>query len=167
MASFLKQLSVLLGLVAIASSQELVCTSPSKFHIPTVVHNWIGAVEYCHLLGMRLAVVDSEAKHNEIVRLVEFSKIYNMTKTDLWIGASDLAQEGNFVWHATGMEPTFSKWNRLQPDNAGGTEHCVHMWYEPTKNWNWHWNDWNCELKLTFVCENAPRWDDSHLVSRP
>lgn len=113
---------------------------------------------------MRLAVVDSEAKQKEIVRLVEFSRIFNMTKTELWIGASDLAQEGNFVWHDTGMELTFSNWNRAQPDNAGGTEHCGHMRYLPVTNWNWHWNDWPCDMKLAFVCENVPRRNDSHLI---
>lgn len=118
-------------------------------------------------MGMRLAVLDTEAKYNEIARLVEFSRVFNITKTELWIGASDLAEEGNFVWHDTGMELTFSNFHRGQPDNANGTEHCVHMRYAPAANWQWHWNDWDCDLKSAFVCENAPRQGDSHLVSRP
>ncbi|XP_019528477.2 perlucin-like [Aedes albopictus] len=142
---------------ALTSAQDLYCTSPSKFYISRVIHNWIGAAEYCHLLGMRMAVIDTEAKQNEVVRLVEHSLIFNVTKTDLWIGASDLAEEGTFVWLETGIEISkgYTNWARTQPDNLGSVEHCLHMWYEPAKNLTWHWNDWDCERKLVVVCENV------------
>lgn len=105
---------------------------------------------------MRLAVVDTVSMQTEIVRLAQASNMFNAIRTDLWIGANDLAQEGKFIWHATGMKPNYTNWNVGQPDNKGNIEHCVHMWYEPAKNWNWKWNDSPCNNQWSFVCENVP-----------
>ncbi|XP_062533651.1 C-type lectin mannose-binding isoform-like [Armigeres subalbatus] len=126
-------LAILASWASLGSTQELKCTSPSNFYISRVTHNWIGAAEYCHLLGMRMAVIDTEAKQREIVRLAEHSLVFNATKTDLWIGASDLSQEGTFVWLETGIEvsTTYSNWAYGQPDNIRNNEHCLHVWYEP------------------------------------
>ena len=44
----------------------------------------------------------------------------------LWIGLSDAAQEGTFVW-ASGEAATYFNWWGSEPNNLGGVEHYVEM----------------------------------------
>ncbi|XP_065075435.1 hepatic lectin-like [Ochlerotatus camptorhynchus] len=149
----LLSLVTFLTVVTIGTSQELFCSSLSEFFIPDIKANWYGAVEYCQRIGMRLVVVDSEAKHTEIVRLgIDTGTIGD----SLWIGANDLALEGRVIWHATGRWVTFSKWKAGEPNNLREREHCVHMWYDPSRKILGEWNDALCTNSYYFVCENVP-----------
>jgi hypothetical protein len=68
----------------------------------------------------------------------------------LWLGASDIQQEGTFVWETSKTvltAATFTNWSPGQPDNWQGNENCVHIWY------NSMWNDANCEAALRALCE--------------
>ena len=40
----------------------------------------------------------------------------------LWIGLTDVAVEGTFVWNSTGLKPTYSYWMGGQPDNYNNNE---------------------------------------------
>ncbi|XP_021700862.1 perlucin [Aedes aegypti] len=143
--------------VAAVSAQELFCSAPSKFYIPDYKANWIAAVQHCNRLGMRLAVVDAEWKQTEIVHLVHSFRHFlaDATRFDLWIGANDLALEGKFIWHATGLGMQFTNWKKDEPNNLHTKEHCLHMWYQPDRDLNWEWNDENCQNNWYFVCENV------------
>jgi hypothetical protein len=44
----------------------------------------------------------------------------------LWLGLTDQEVEGEFVW-VSGESLTYTNWLGVQPDNAYGTEHYVHM----------------------------------------
>ncbi|XP_065089680.1 C-type lectin 37Db-like [Ochlerotatus camptorhynchus] len=141
----------LLGLVA---SQEK-CNSKNKFCFPNHVTNWIGAAEYCSRNNWRLAILDSEQKQQEVEALAQRVDAFKTAKVELWIGASDLAQEGKFIWHATGVDVGYAKWIAGKPDNKDGHEHCVHLWYEPSRLFKWHWNDVVCGSTRRFVCEKV------------
>ncbi|XP_062551279.1 C-type lectin 37Db-like [Armigeres subalbatus] len=150
--------SIFLTVLGLAASQELFCTAPSTFYIPLVKSNWYGAIEYCNRIGMRLAVVDSQRKQTEITQLAFGSHLFEsdteVTRADLWIGLNDLALEGRFIWHALGLGPVFTQWKKDEPNNLNQSEHCTHMWWQPTNNLFWDWNDDGCSREFNFVCEN-------------
>lgn len=106
---------------------------------------------------MRLVIIDSAAKQTEVENLARLSGTFNANKTELWIGASDWAKEGTFVWHDTGAAVGFAKWLRGMPDNKHGMENCVHLWWEPAKKIKWEWNDVVCHSRRGFVCEKKAR----------
>jgi len=65
-----------------------------------------------------------------------------------WIGLSDSAQEGTFVWvsESGANPPTYFNWAPGEPNNAGGVEDCTHQF-------SLVWNDINCADSIPFVCE--------------
>ncbi|XP_038065178.1 alpha-N-acetylgalactosamine-specific lectin-like [Patiria miniata] len=64
----------------------------------------------------------------------------------LWIGFTDDAEEGNFVW-ADGSAVSYTDWNTGEPNNASGNEHCTLL--RTVGNWN----DGNCNRALAYVCK--------------
>ena len=67
----------------------------------------------------------------------------------VWIGLSDIASEGTWVWDEDDSESTYTNWYSAQPDNALGGEHCAHTNYESLGKWN----DGRCYIAFPFVCE--------------
>jgi len=69
-----------------------------------------------------------------------------------WLGASDLFDEGNFIWlggDLTGqsLSDSFQNWKRGEPNNAGDEERCVVIDQEGG------WNDVNCGEIHTLLIE--------------
>lgn len=54
---------------------------------------------------------------------------------------------------STGRTVTYTKWHTGQPDNVN--EMCIQL--IQNRNEGLFWNDFNCEVKLFFICE---RYDD-------
>jgi hypothetical protein len=70
----------------------------------------------------------------------------------LWLDLSDAAAEGTFV-SADGRPAPFVTWGPGQPDNAGGTEHCVELITDdPAAPF---WNDLPCDLPRGVACEDT------------
>jgi hypothetical protein len=69
--------------------------------------------------------------------------------SDTWIGASDLASEGQFIW-ADGSALQFENWAAAQPDNFGGTEDCVEK-----RLLNGGWVDAPCSTLKGVLCESS------------
>jgi hypothetical protein len=63
----------------------------------------------------------------------------------MWLGGTDAASEDTFVWVSSGTPFSFQNWGPGEPNNSGGPEPCLTMWFEDGQ-----WNDLRCE-KL-FVC---------------
>merc|ERR1711990_1177055 len=112
-----------------------------KYH--DTAKTWAEALSICLLEGSTLVIDDNHFIH------VHLQRKANGTK-NIWIGATDLGHEGIFVWvnGARVGRGHGTYWIPGQPTNAGGNEHCVHIWGD-------HGNDWNdcpCESKNTFFC---------------
>ncbi|XP_065076299.1 perlucin-like [Ochlerotatus camptorhynchus] len=140
--------------VLYSSGQQVKCVLNSKYFIPNFTANWYKASEYCSYVGMRLAIVPDADAQSKVVEMIKSTDKFNNVTTEIWIGASDLAQESFFHWHATGHRVQYTNWKDKQPDNAGKVEHCVEVRYIPTHGWNWHWNDRECTVARYFICEN-------------
>ncbi len=68
--------------------------------------------------------------------------LFSVAEGQYWLGLSDVAQEGNFVWN-NGAPLTYSNWNTNEPNDYGSGEDFVHVIS------NGKWNDHN---------ENAYNW---------
>ncbi|XP_053688638.1 collectin-10-like [Sabethes cyaneus] len=143
------------GLAVLALAEQIKCTSSNRFHIPNLRANWHRATEYCFSLGMQLAIADSEEDHTKMVKFISESEVYNNESTVVWIGASDLAQEGVFYWHASGQRLRYTNWRSDNPDDFGGQEDCVNLVNIPASGWHWHANDAGCIAAHYFICENV------------
>ncbi|XP_062549612.1 lectin subunit alpha-like [Armigeres subalbatus] len=147
---------VLVATVGVLSmAQQIKCRSPSRFMIPVFKANWFKATEFCFSLGMQLAITNSKEDHDRIVDAVKASPIYNANDTIVWIGGSDLAVEGDFYWHATGVRLVYAHWQPGQPDNWKNQEDCLSIVNVLSLGWRWVANDGNCEGLHYFVCENV------------
>lgn len=58
----------------------------------------------------------------------------------LWIGLSDQAEEGTFVW-SSGEPVTFTSWASNEPNNADGIENFAYLWADGAEN-SLMWNDY-------------------------
>ena len=68
----------------------------------------------------------------------------------IWLGASDEAQEGHFVWIPSGRPLMFTDWGTDEPNNLNGDEDCLmYLLYERK------WNDFPCDHTGIFrwICE--------------
>ena len=63
-----------------------------------------------------------------------------------WIGLSDTAVEGTYVW-TDGLEATYTDWGNGKP-SAGNTEDCVRL-----MSGFGVWNDDYCRRKRAYICE--------------
>ncbi|XP_055531176.1 CD209 antigen-like protein C [Wyeomyia smithii] len=147
--------AILLASILLIRVQQLHSFLENGYHISPYTSNWFEAVEYCHRLGMRLAIADTEDKHNAIAKLGQDTGLWTSGFFGIWLGASDLARTHIYVWHDTGARIRFSRWKAGEP--TGGEEHCLNLYYWPQLQFNWTWNDAPCEISLYAVCEKRDR----------
>ncbi|XP_039429135.1 lectin subunit alpha-like [Culex pipiens pallens] len=126
-----------------------------RYFIPNLKANWYKASEFCNSQDMALASVESVEKHQSLVKFIESTdKFSNASR--FWLGGSDLAEEGTFVWAPTGRLVTFAAWAENEPNNVNGTENCIEIIHNTYVNIRWQWNDHDCRGFTTyFVCESV------------
>ena len=108
--------------------------------------NWVGAKQTCEDLHAHLVKIETEEEneelYNEAVRL-------NMT-SESWIGLSDAAEEGNWVW-TSGERAKFTKWSTAEPNNSQGKENCAVLYTFVVSHGKW--NDVPCQSQRGAICE--------------
>jgi hypothetical protein len=66
-----------------------------------------------------------------------------------WLGATDIDDEGLFVWEdGSEVAKYFKNWADGEPSNSDGKEHCVFISANSLK-----WNDYLCNEAGSSVCE--------------
>lgn len=71
--------------------------------------------------------------------------------TNLWIGLTDLVDEGEYVYSSSGLKPFYSNWEKSQPD--GGVEEnedCAAL-HTPQRKWH----DYPCSDNHSYVCKKT------------
>ena len=147
--------------------------------------NWHGANEVAQSMSLRgeagyLVRIDSEGENAEILSQIlnhlSDEQLAATIATDgsetpfVWLGGSDFASEGQWVWsnnndafwlgdfNGVAVEDRYTNWG-VQPDNANGGEHGLALglgdWPEPFFDLGskGQWNDLNLETPLMFLVE--------------
>ncbi|XP_074543397.1 C-type lectin mannose-binding isoform-like [Halichoeres trimaculatus] len=107
---------------------------------------WADAELHCVSMGTNLVSIHSLEEQKFVETLI---KNFDPAGAWTWIGLSDIHKEGHWMW-SDGSAANFLYWGGPQPDNAGGNEHCVHLYNEDELKWN----DLPCAKPLAFVCES-------------
>ena len=70
---------------------------------------------------------------------------------DIWIGYTDQAKEGHWVWTEKGSANTFTNWASRPPDNFQNQD-CAMIW-----RWikTLRWDDRHCRDPYHYVCERG------------
>jgi hypothetical protein len=122
------------------------CTGPGEFtqegsascyRLADTVSSWRDARDLCQEWGGDLAKVESP---EENTLLAEGSD------EDVWLGASDFEDEGNFRWFDG--DDAEGPWAPAQPDNFEGRENCVEL-----RAMDDRWNDVPCTSEKLPLCE--------------
>ncbi len=114
-----------------------------SYYFYNVPVTWYGGEIVSEYLGGHLVTITSEAENNFVKEFIG--------ACNLWIGATDKDQEGNWKW-VSGEPFSYTDWGSGQPDNDSGgdegAEHYAHIWYNSGA-----WNDNNGCVKYAFLCE--------------
>ncbi|XP_028318805.1 macrophage mannose receptor 1 [Gouania willdenowi] len=106
--------------------------------------SWIFARDWCKEQGGTLAIIDNQHENNFVTSYLRDLRL------PTWIGLSDLLVENQYAW-SDGVSPVlFTNWNDKEPNNAGGSEHCVTITHNMLVSGKW--NDDACHKNHSFVC---------------
>ncbi|XP_025099424.1 C-type lectin domain family 4 member E-like [Pomacea canaliculata] len=103
---------------------------------------FVDAVTFCNKHSADVVEITSEAENKFVAELVK-----SKGGEDVWIGISDLIQEGHWIYLRSLKEITFSKWEAHEPNNMGGKEGCALLHDDG------YWNDIPCSAHFHIVCE--------------
>ncbi|XP_062604170.1 neurocan core protein-like [Saccostrea cucullata] len=105
--------------------------------------SWHDAKLQCESNGAFLADINSAEENSWITE-----KLIGSNSTDqTWIGASDEAIEGIFIWSKTNSTLKFSNWREGEKNDFKG-EDCLSITHNTGK-----WNDRHCSIHLSFICK--------------
>ena len=102
---------------------------------------WVGADNACKRAGLQLATVQSAAQ-NALVRTAADGN-------QVWIGGTDAASEGTWVWSPTNTPMSYTNWYPGEPNNWENNEDCLIF------DSSGKWNDVPCTLLVKFVCQTV------------
>jgi hypothetical protein len=108
--------------------------------------SWHVAKDKCARMGGQLAVVP-DAKTWEFIK--------GLTKTKVWLGATDEKVEGEWVW-VDGTKVTFTSWVAGNPSNTNGSENYLTTAPKYGGNWNDWPKDWDAAKDapvVGYICE--------------
>ena len=120
--------------------------SPSPPPVYTLMNealSWSEANAACLANSLQLASVQSAAENAMLVTAAAGNRV--------WIGGTDAAFEGMWVWSPSGTPLSYTNWALPQPDNYGKNEHCLELQQLIRGS---TWNDALCTTKLKYVCES-------------
>lgn len=113
----------------------------------------------------RMACLNASSHLVTITSAGENDFVENLIANSVWIGLTDTASEGNFVW-VNGETFSYENWATLEPNDGGitgSTEDCVILCKDcGTLNTDGRWHDIRCvntsasTAARGFVCEKEP-----------
>jgi len=115
---------------------------------------WFQARRACENLGGYLVSITSEDEMNFIWR--KFGASFTETWKGPWVGLSDAAEEGNWVWvngesGVIGEDTIYTNWYVGEPDDCCGGQDCASI---AGGHWGYKWSDSKCHNLLPYICES-------------
>jgi len=108
--------------------------------------NWKSAKDACASNGRHLVTFTSSDEEKAVVDK------FNLRKQCFWIGCTDEAKEGTFVW-VTGETFQYANWCKDQPNNYANSQHYCE-WAGCANNMGECWNDNSgISTRKYYVCE--------------
>ena len=100
----------------------------------------------CTFLDSQLVEIE-DAVENAYLKAV----VKGLSGTGWFIGLTDKAVEGEFVWMSNkkSLFRIFSDWLQGEPENHNHDESCTVLW----KPGSYQWADTSCEARLNYICE--------------
>lgn len=102
------------------------------------------AADLCTKLGGTLVIIEEDREQEFLVRA--FQKALQAVGKDAWIGLTDVAKEGEWVW-INGEKATYTHWAPGEPTNSGGNEDGATLIPRGV------WADGNLEKAKFAICE--------------
>ncbi|XP_059410856.1 C-type lectin domain family 4 member M-like isoform X1 [Carassius carassius] len=135
------------------------------FFMSTEKKSWSESRQYCRDRGADLIIIKSEEKQVSLCKCLLMNEnnhtysmlflftqrhISSLVKERVWIGLSDIENEGIMKWvDYSPLNQGF--WLKGEPNDQGGTEDCIELMpSNPVLN---NWNDLPCSEKKEFICE--------------
>ncbi|XP_061165584.1 CD209 antigen-like protein C [Saccostrea echinata] len=114
------------------------------YYFSTSIASFKDAMGACHLIDAEMVELQN-AKEEKWLDLQFRLRGY---QTHVWLGASDVQQEGKFISVSNAEELQYIHWVKGQPDNIRGIEHCATYWIRRKGM-----NDAPCHNKYNYVCK--------------
>lgn len=148
MKSLFRVLVVVLYMANHLQSHEL---NGRQIKVHTGLVNWFQASEICLRHGMQLLTINSPKENMEAILTGDDCAMESM-----WIAATDLAQNGQWTWSASGSEVKDPYWQEgeLQDVEENCVELIVVMEDHPT-----NWKSTDCYDTRAFICEEVVKKD--------
>ncbi|XP_073716235.1 C-type lectin domain family 4 member E isoform X1 [Misgurnus anguillicaudatus] len=113
----------------------------TQVYISTEKKSWSDSRQFCRDSGGDLIIINTEE---------EQIYISSIAKDVVWIGLSDIAEEGKMKWvDNTPLIKGF--WVENEPNDFSGSEDCVDL--NPTKPVLNNWNDLPCTDTRKWICD--------------
>ena len=127
----------------------LISPPPPVYTLMNNALSWSEASADCLGKGLQLATVQSASENAQLRTAAAGNRA--------WIGGTDAASEGTWVWSPSGMPLSYTNWHSGQPDNRGPSrnEDCLEFNWGPSgTSGTGKWNDADCSAyKRKYVCE--------------
>lgn len=114
---------------------ELASVTPEqgpRYAVVQAMMNWEEARVYCEARGGHLATVANQQQMDTITALLEENGLQT-----IWLGANNYSSSGGFQW-VDGQPFEFAVWGIGEPNNDGGQEHYLMMYYKDGQGWVWN-----------------------------
>ncbi|XP_073721142.1 collectin-12-like [Misgurnus anguillicaudatus] len=105
--------------------------------------SWSESRQFCRDRGQDLVIINTEDEQRYVS---------SIAKSRVWIGLSDIAEEGKMKWvDNTTLDKKF--WYQGEPNDENGNEDCVEIMSSSQPILN-NWNDLPCSETRKCICEN-------------
>eukprot|EP00964_Phaeocystis_antarctica_P115537 scaffold79477_cov84-Phaeocystis_antarctica.AAC.1 len=105
--------------------------------------SWADADAACQAAGLQLASVQSAEQNALLVAAAAGNE-------SVWIGGTDAASEGAWVWSPSNTPLSYTNWQPGEPNSLGGPEDCLEFYGDSGR-----WNDKGCTSKKKHVCQTV------------
>ncbi|KAK4322476.1 hypothetical protein Pmani_006816 [Petrolisthes manimaculis] len=115
--------------------------------------SWTDSRRWCKVRGGDLAQPTGDLmSFMQKVHQLFLPYVGSAVNEALWIGATDIVSEGQWIWLSGTQLPNNFPWEGVQPDNAYGNEDCLEIICQ-TDGITFSYNDNACTFPRYFVCE--------------